>query len=50
MDTFNLNLKGAMIFRIFYCIPFLLILNMTDWARFTFISYIGIYLVLVGIQ
>lgn len=43
MDTFDINLKMAMIIRILYYIPFLVILDRTNWSRFTFFAYIGIY-------
>ena len=43
METFDWSLKQAMVARIFYLIPFLLVLNWKDWGRFTFFAYIGIY-------
>jgi hypothetical protein len=50
MDTFGLTLKQAMYAKIIYSLPFLWILNLTDWSRFTFFAYIGLYMVLVGFQ
>ena len=50
MDFFGLTLKQAMYAKMLYSLPFLLILNATDWSRFTFFAYIGLYFVMVGIQ
>lgn len=50
MDVFELTLRQAMYAKMIYSLPFLLILNATDWSRFTFFAYIGIYFVAVGFQ
>ena len=50
MSNFDLTLNTAMLMRIVYCLPLLYILNKTDWSRFTFFAYAGIYLVLSGAQ
>jgi hypothetical protein len=43
MEIFNFNLVEAMILRIFYCIPLILLLN-KKWTKITFYSYIGVYI------
>ncbi len=50
MKTFGLTLNQAMIVRIFYCIPFLVVLNWKDWSKATVFCYIGLYAVLTGLQ
>ena len=50
MNTFNWTLDTAMVMRIFFCMPFLYILNRWDWSRFTLFCYLGIYILLTGMQ
>jgi hypothetical protein len=48
MDKFTLTLNQAMVARVIYCLPLLYILNKTNWSKFTFFAYIGLYIVLSG--
>ncbi len=50
MEWFGWSIDTAMIIRIFYCLPFLWILNRWDWSRFTVFCYLAIYMGMVGIQ
>jgi hypothetical protein len=50
MKLLGLSLFQAMIIKIFYSLPFVYILNRTDWSKFTFFAYLGLYGVLVGFQ
>lgn len=50
MNTLHLSLVWSMVIRIFYCIPFLYILNKTNFSRITVFLYLGIYFLLSGVQ
>lgn len=50
MKSFNISLEITMIIRILYCLPFLYIVNKYNFSRFTFLSYIGIYMIASGVQ
>jgi len=50
MDKYNFKLIQAMVLKLLYSIPFLLILYYWGGAKFTFFLYIGIYFILVGKQ
>jgi len=50
MNTLNINLKQAMILRIFALIPLIVIINHWNYSRLTFFSYVCVYVTLAGIQ
>ena len=52
MDKLGLTLKGAMIIRVFYYIPFIMLLNQYAYkfVKMTFIAYVSVYFVMGGIQ
>jgi hypothetical protein len=49
MKTFGWSLDTAMVARIFFCLPFLYVLNKWNWSKFTLIAYVGIYVLLTGL-
>ena len=49
MKTFNLTLNQAMIARIFYCLPLVMLLNYTAFSKLTVVLYIGMYVILTGV-
>ena len=51
MNQFDATLNQAMVARLFYCLPFLYFLDkQTDFSKFTFFIYIGLYFALSGAQ
>jgi hypothetical protein len=50
MKTFDLTLNQAMVARILYCLPLVVLINHMDFGKITVLCYIAIYVILVGLQ
>lgn len=50
MKTFGLTLDQAMIFRIIYCLPLVVLINHMDFGKITIICYVILYIILTGFQ